>query len=188
MLTAHELLTFEPRRPWFARRPSLVHGIAHETRVLIWTQVLAAMAADEGLNVDARVLGWAAAVHDTQRWDDGVDPEHGRRAADWIEKHPDVIPASVPLGRVAHLCRWHAAPDGVIPEMTDELRVFKDADALDRWRIGDLDPSFLRTRSAHRLINVSDALWMRTRGYPESERVFSEIVAAAVTLRILAGD
>ena len=86
------------------------------------------------------------------------------------------------------LCRWHVAADGVIPEMTDELRVFKDADALDRWRIGDLDPSFLRTRSAHRLINVSDTLWLETRGYPESERVFSEIVAAAVTLGILSGD
>lgn len=187
IVAAHEILTYEPMREWFARGPSGLHGIAHETRVLIWTQLLAAMAPDEGLNVDGGVLGWAAAIHDTQRWDEGIDHEHGVRAADWIEKHPGIIPASVPLDRLAYLCRWHVATDRVIPEMTDELRVFKDADALDRWRISDLDPSFLRTRSAHRLTNVSDALWLNTRGNPESERVFPEIVATAVTLGILSG-
>jgi hypothetical protein len=188
IVTEQEILTYEPMREWFARGPGSLHGIAHETRVLIWTQVLAAMAPDEGLTVDVGVLGWAAAVHDTQRWDEGIDPEHGVRAADWIEKHPDVAPASIPLDRVACLCRWHVAADRLIPEMTDELRVLKDADALDRWRIGDLDPAFLRTQFAHRLINVSDALWLKTREHLESERVFSEIVATAVTLGILSGD
>ena len=41
-------------------------------------------AAAEGLVVDAGALGWAAALHDTQRFDDGIDPEHGSRAAEWM--------------------------------------------------------------------------------------------------------
>ena len=44
-----------------------------------------------------------------------------------------------------------------------ELMVFKDADALDRWRIGDLDPSSLRTESARALLEISYRLWHEAR-------------------------
>lgn len=62
---AAQIRRFEPRPNWFARGPDGIHGLVHEARVLIWTQVLAAAVADEGLRVDADVLGWAAAIHDT---------------------------------------------------------------------------------------------------------------------------
>lgn len=176
---------FEPRAEWFCRHGGGIHGIAHEARVLIWTQVVAAAATDEGLNVDADVLGWAAAIHDTQRHNDGADPMHGDRAADWIERQPELLPASVSMERVAYLCRWHVPPDEHAPAMTDELKVFKDADALDRWRIGDLDRSRLRLAASTRLLDASYALWSATAELDDNPAAFSEIVKAAIEMDIL---
>ncbi|MBP7748007.1 MAG: HD domain-containing protein [Phycisphaerae bacterium] len=176
---------FQPQPEWFARGPGGIHGIVHETRVLIWSQVLAAMVADEGLVVDPDVLGWASALHDTQRLSDDRDPEHGSRAAAWIEQRPDLIPPPVPLARVAYLCRWHVPPDHAAPELTDELRVFKDADALDRWRIYDLDPTLLRTRSAHRLLTASRELWSLTDVVNAGAQGFQQVIQAAVGMGIL---
>ncbi len=184
-ISASQIRKFEPKPEWFHCCLDGIHGLAHKTRVLIWTQVISAMATDEGLTVDPDVLGWAAAIHDTQRWDEGVDSEHGARAADWIESHPDLLPSSVSLGRVAYLCRWHVPPDHRAPEMTDELKVFKDADALDRCRIGDLDPSLLRTHAAYELVETSRSLWKATRGLDHERQVFSKIVKAARRIGIL---
>ena len=145
----------------------------------------AAMAIDDGLDVDPDVLGWAAAIHDTQRWDEGIDPHHGERAAEWIENHSALLPPSVPAERVAHLCRWHVPPDHLAPQMTDELKAFKDADALDRWRIGDLDPSYLRLPATERLLAVGRSLWEETRHFDSGPEVFSRIVKAATRIGIL---
>ena len=92
MVSATRIRRFEPKLEWFAHRPGGIHGIVHEARVLIWSQVLAGVAADEGIHVDSDVLGWAAVVHDTQRQSDGIDPEHGSRAAGWIERRRELIP------------------------------------------------------------------------------------------------
>lgn len=184
-VSADRIRLFEPRAEWFCRGAGGVHGIAHETRVLILTQVLAMAAGDEGLNVDADVLAWAAAIHDTQRHNDGADPKHGDWAADWIECRPELLPKSVPLERVAYLCRWHVPADERAPEMTDELRLFKDADALDRWRIGDLDRSRLRLAASMRLLDASYSLWSGTNELNDSPNAFAEIVKAATAMGIL---
>ena len=69
--------------------------------------------------------------------------------------------------------------------MTPELKVFKEADALDRWRISDLDPSFLRTKAAQHLTVASRKLWKSTRGPLEARHAFDEIVAAAIVLGLV---
>ena len=177
---------YEPDPRWFVQSASGIHGLGHETRVLIWTQILAEMARQAGSSIDDAVLGWAAAVHDTQRWDDGDDPDHGRRAASWLADHRSVVPPNVSLERVIYLCRWHVPPDHLAHDMTMELRVFKDADALDRWRISDLNPSFLRTASAQKLLRPSQALWTETASACSSEKVFTRILRVAQRLGILA--
>ncbi len=183
-VSATRIRQYEPQTEWFEREPGGIHGIVHEARVLIWSQVLAVLGVREGLAVDPDVLGWAA-VHDTQRQDDGSDPEHGSRAAEWIERQPNLIPATVPRARVAYLCRWHVPPDHRAPEMTDELRVFKDADALDRWRIYDLDPRLLRTRIAHTLLSASRNLWSLTDHLFDSGEAFEKVVSTAVEIGVL---
>jgi len=176
---------FEPRADWFYRGPIGIHGLGHETRVLIWTQVLATSARNEGLSADTDVVGCAAAIHDTQRWNDGIDADHGARAARWIEKNPQLLPENVPLERVAYLCRWHVPSDYKAPEMTDELKIFKDADALDRWRIGDLDPTYLRTKTARQILDASLSLWSATFSLSDSENLFQQIIDIAVQQEIL---
>lgn len=187
-IAVSQIKQYEPDPRWFVHSPGGIHGLGHETRVLIWTQILAEMVRSEGLSVDAEVLGWAAAVHDTQRWDDGDDPDHGTRAADWLAKDPRILPPAIPLEQVLYLCRWHVPPDHWAPEMTTELRIFKDADALDRWRISDLNPSFLRTASAQKLLLPSYALYAQTADIHRSEHAFLSILEAAQALDILAED
>jgi uncharacterized protein len=182
---ATQIRRFEPKPEWFERGPGGIHGIVHEARVLIWSQVLSVLVTGENLTVDADVLGWAAAIHDTQRQNDDIDPEHGARAAVWIERQPELIPATVPLQRVAYLCRWHAPRDHRAPEMTDELRVFKDADALDRWRIYDLDASLLRTKAAHGLLDASHEVWSLTDDVGDGKQAFEKVVRAAVRIGVL---
>ena len=178
---ATRLRGFAPQPGWFIRKPEGIHGLGHETRVLIWSQVLTSMVRDEDLKVDGNVLGWAAAVHDTQRWNDGIDAGHGARAADWILERPHLIPAPVSLDRIAYICRWHVPNDGDAPEMTPELRVFKDADALDRWRIDDLDLAYLRINAAKQLLDASYALWEDTHGFIDATEMFDQIIDVART-------
>lgn len=178
-LTAAKIRQFEPKPDWFVRTPEGIHGLGHETRVLIWSQVLVSMVGHEDLDVDGDVVGWAAAVHDTQRWNNGIDGGHGARAADWILERPHLIPASVPIEQVAYVCRWHVPNDDNAPEMTPELKVFKDADALDRWRIDDLDPAFLRTTAARQLLDSSYSLWEATRGFVHATAMFEQIIEIA---------
>lgn len=112
--------------------------------------------------VDSKALAWAAAIHDTRRHSDGYDRDHGERAARWVTVHRDRLPAHCDLDQVAYLCRWHVPPDRAAPLMTDALKLFKDADALDRWRVGGPSPKMLRTRAAHRLLGPSRRLFEST--------------------------
>jgi hypothetical protein len=89
------------------------------------------------------------------------------------------------LEMVSDLCEWHVPPDHLAPQMTSNLKVFKDADALDRWRIADLDPAFLRTKSAHRLLEGSHELWARTHDLDDGDSIFQNIVACADRFGIL---
>ncbi len=85
--------------------------------------------------------------------------------------------------QVAYVCRWHVTPDCSVPDMTPKLRVFKDADALDRWCIGDVDPSFLRTGSAHRLrqrLPKSKLIIVEEAGHSETERGITRALVEAV--------
>lgn len=56
-----------------------------------------------------------------------------------------------PFECVLLCCRLHETSDRDIPVMTPELMCIKDADGLDRVRIDDLNPSFLRTETARLL-------------------------------------
>lgn len=124
------------------------HGLGHITRVLVWSARTADLLARPLRRAE---LLWAAAIHDVRRWTDGGDHEHGERAARWAldelpQLRPDVA-AGIDLELVASLCRNHVPNDHLIDEWTDELRVLKDADGLDRVRFSGLDPSRLRLRS-----------------------------------------
>ena len=94
-VTIARVRRFEPDPGWFVQAPEGIHGLGHETRVLIWSQILSSMVREENIVVDSDVVGWVAAFPDTQRWNDGIDAGHGTRAADWILPLPTVLPEPV---------------------------------------------------------------------------------------------
>lgn len=148
----HFLDEYVPARAWFDRQDDEAfkgtHGIGHITRVLVWTAQIAERFKEP---LRREELFWAAGLHDIKRWDDGRDEQHGERAAVWTltefpPLRPDIAEA-IDLQFVAELIRGHVINDALILEWSDELRVLKDADGLDRVRIYDLDPERLRLRS-----------------------------------------
>jgi HD domain len=170
---------YRPRPEWFAHDPAGIHGISHVSRVLVWAEQVGAWMQAQGRPVDLEVVRLAAVTHDVGRFDDGRDPEHGRRSASWVRRHREALPAPLDEARieaVAYCCTWHVPPDAHAPLMTNELICLKDADALDRVRIGDLDPRRLRTPQARRLPGAARRLldastrprdgepWERVRG------------------------
>ena len=56
-------------------------------------------------------------------------------------------------------------PDRAIARLSLELVILKDADALDRARLGDLDASRLRLARAQRLIEPAERLEEATNRY-----------------------
>jgi uncharacterized protein len=55
-----------------------IHGIGHWSRVWYHGRMVA-----QALDVNPSILAWFALLHDSQRHTDGLDRDHGRRAADF---------------------------------------------------------------------------------------------------------
>lgn len=161
------LAPYLPEERWFRFNPRGIHGAPHTARVLVWADSLARkLGKPNALRLEE--LRWAAAVHDIGRVDDGIDRGHGERSAAWVLARLAIErPATAPLdlGFVAHLCRWHEIPDHDIDRLDLELLILKDADALDRARLGDLDPERLRLAQARRLIGAAERLERVTNRY-----------------------
>ena len=152
---------FMHRRLKFHMADSLFHAAPHCERVLLYALILGEDIFREKTDL-LDILAHASVFHDTRRHDDDLDTGHGARAALYyeqfcrdnrdIEFHPES----------AYLMRYHDLDDSVgieairkrFGEESDRVltlyAIFKDADALDRWRLGShgLDPSFLRTDPA----------------------------------------
>jgi hypothetical protein len=178
MIRPGTLVPFLPASAWFRHNPYGIHGVAHAARVLVWAEVLAGTVAGPQA-IDRDALRWAAACHDIGRENDGIDPQHPARAAAWVlAKLRTVRPTAteVDVDRVAELCRWHTSSDRAVPRMTLELLILKDADALDRARLGDLDPGRLRLARARDVVALAEELYRRTGEGPEAtgERVLAE--------------
>lgn len=158
-----------PQPDWFAGDLHGTHGFGHAARVLFWADVLARARLADGLAVDIEVVRWAAVLHDSQRISDASDPEHGRRAADWVleTNHAPLWRLSTAARQaVAYCCEWHVPLDAEAPRMTPELVCLKDADSLDRVRFGSLQRRFLRTPQAHRLVTAAQLLFDATSTAP----------------------
>jgi hypothetical protein len=148
-----------PKESWFwMRPPSELHGLGHTARVMTWACVLT-----QGTQWFEPVV-WAAACHDLRRHDDGRDPEHGFRAGRWVwRKLPGLLrrpPAA--LEWIASACDWHVCSDSRSEWDHPVLWLLKDADGLDRVRLYDLDPRYLRRPEAVALADKARRLYEAT--------------------------
>lgn len=157
---------FMEQRVDFLLRDSALHTRAHCARVLLLALVIGNHyhAQDDELDV----LAACAVFHDTRRQDDLLDVGHGKRAANYYQAFCSTGKLAFDE-RVAAIISWHDQPDadGIAAITRDQGKrcaqlycVFKDADGLDRIRLGrsELDSSQLRTDYAPELVPFAERL------------------------------
>ncbi len=160
---------------------SILHGPAHMMRVFILQELIATQLEREGLTVNREATRWAASVHDIGRVDDGDDLEHGTRSAEWMRNHVPNNMSPEAIDVATYIVHWHTPEDEAAPTMTTELKILKDADGLDRIRLGDLDARFLRTNAAHQLIELAQQLYEGS--LPDDS--FQSVLYAATKLNLI---
>lgn len=144
------------------------HTKAHSARVLLLALLIGYQ---KGLGAEElEKLGVMAVFHDSRRLDDGVDQGHGRRAAEYYKDYCREQNLYFD-DHVYHIIYYHDQDDTIglaeiekftaISERGELLyQIFKDADALDRFRLGPeaLNEKFLRTKEAYKLVNFAKNL------------------------------
>lgn len=153
------LQNYWPQEVWFAH-PSQIHGINHSVRVLILQEILALHLIKSDCILDQEALRWAAATHDIGRIDDGLDLDHNERSGHLAQEYlKDIVPEEV-IKEVQYLNRWHNINEELIPNLTNELKVLKDADSLDRVRLSDLDIRYLHFPQAKELVSFAKLFFL----------------------------
>ena len=138
---------------------SEVHGRGHIHRTLLYAALIAWK---EGLSeADVRQLFRAAAYHDVGRSSDGYDLYHGARSAlrlaeltgmegeALLQLQAAVAAHARPEGEMESILRAYGPAD--YPRALKLTKLLKDADNLDRVRLGDLKTKFLRHDGAKAL-------------------------------------
>jgi len=166
--------------------PSTLHGQAHVARVMVHAFRL--IAATGWLDEAPRL--WAAVyLHDLARTHDGRCHRHGADAMQKLDSMPQVrelfsaggvVEADFEIIRTAvvHHCLLEEL-DPAHPHWR-LTSLLKDADGLDRVRLGDLDPLFLRNDESRAMVPFAHALYDRTWGrIPVGDGHFEELWASA---------
>ena len=154
--------------------PSSLHGQAHVTRVMVHAIRLIAATRQHHLGPQL----WASVfLHDLARSHDGVCHRHGADAAQRLRDEPDLqrrlseaglTEADYPAIEAAVTA--HSAPKEVSVDHPQWplIALLKDADGLDRVRLGDLEPRYLRHTETKQMIPFAQALFDATDGLVET--------------------
>ncbi len=152
----------------YFERPRSIHGVKHAYRVLFHTLILCKLC--KMPEPDKELLVLAALFHDIGREHDGVCFKHGKRS---VEKMValDLAPkdreaAAISEFIITYHCigdsqaesDLHAIPTAFRNRAWRLFNILKDADGLDRVRIGDLDVNFLRNPESARLSQLANEL------------------------------
>lgn len=135
-----------------------IHGIGHIYRVMVGCALLGEMIKTPR----AALLAFCGAyIHDLARSNDGVEPMHGENAAKYHFERYNHLWEKYNLTDeerdfVRDAVTFHSRPSR--GQLSNEgyriLAILKDADALDRCRLGDLNPRMLRHDESQLLIKV----------------------------------
>lgn len=167
---------------------SEIHAMPHCERVLLYSLLIGASIF--GDDEDAlTILAHASIFHDTRRQDDYLDTGHGARAAvyyeDFCKQNPDITYHP----EAAYLMRYHDLDDKIgreaiikaFPNEADRVlklyAIFKDSDALDRWRLGNrgLDARYLRTDKAKNMVDYARGVVAETTPKELLDRIEEQV-------------
>lgn len=150
----------------FLLKDSALHTRSHCMRVLLLALMIGNACKLKDDDLDA--LAAMAVFHDSRRESDMLDHGHGKRAAEYYKAFCARNSFPVFDERVYAVISQHDCDDKIgVAECkklgqncVDLYLVFKDADGLDRLRLGSkmLDPSMLRTKAAVDLIPFAQKL------------------------------
>jgi hypothetical protein len=165
-LTALPIESLAPSTEIFAFH-SHVHGQPHVSRVIIHTLLLVDALGYEDYGPSA----WAAAyIHDIGRRNDDICREHGRYSMERLETLPEIKSLLEKGGvtpedweGITFAVENHCRPD--IPRTHPYwtlTAILKDADGLDRVRLGDLVSGLLRFPQSRALVPFATALYEQT--------------------------
>ncbi len=155
--------------PGLFSHPSRLHGQAHVARVIVHSLILV-----DALGLDACApKAWAAAyLHDIGRRHNGRCRNHGKYALDKLSTLPHVTSFLVEGGVAEE--DWEGISVAVENHCREEIpkthphwtltAILKDADGLDRVRLGDLNPRYLRFPQSQKLIAFAQDLYDETDG------------------------
>lgn len=160
-----------------------IHGIGHIYRTMIGCALIAHLLQKprEGL-----LAFCGAYIHDLARETDGEEPEHGAMAVvKYFEKFnylwdkyglTEEERLFVQKAVTQHSIREQMTPkdDGY-----DVMAILKDADALDRCRIGDLNPRWLRYPESRMLVTKMKEIYKWTQ-HVNSDLSFRHFVSKVV--------
>lgn len=148
------------------------HTKAHCARVLLLALYIGHQKGLSDEEMDA--LGMAAVFHDSRRLDDRIDKGHGGRAAEYYKDYCRKHDLSYDAGTY-YISYYHDRDDSFglseiskSPDLSERTvllyKIFKDADALDRFRLGPdgLDVRLLRTKEAHGLVSFAKYLLQKS--------------------------
>lgn len=136
-----------------------IHGVSHWMRVRENGLRLAKLT---GANPE--VVELFAFLHDSKRLNDGLDPGHGERAADFVRSLGGSLIAlsGESFGLLVFACEYHS--DGLI-EAEVTVQTCWDADRLDLGRVGIRpNPKYLCTSAARQPEMIKWA-WGRSREF-----------------------
>jgi hypothetical protein len=148
---------------------SLLHGQAHVSRVLVHAFRL--VEATGFVHEMPRL--WAAVyLHDIARHHDGRSARHGADAWVRFADLPDVRTLFARGGvrdedypAIQSAVTLHSAGELLLTDPSWQLTaLLKDADGLDRVRLHDLDPTYLRHPEARTMVRFAEQLYRETDG------------------------
>lgn len=178
------------RQDFFDIRSSL-HGIDHTYRVMCHCLILGARLKAER---ETRLALCAAFIHDMARKHDGRCHMHGTWAAEnKLPLFSDLFLSAGVGPEALDEIRASVSNHSLLEELSPEDRyyrstaILKDADALDRIRLGEanLNVSFLRFNESRGLISFSRLLYAQTQKEPVPD--FAALLGRAHSLLAVAG-
>lgn len=152
--------------------PSRLHGVLHTYRVMAHVLRLGELT---GRITEARNAFFAAYIHDMARKHDGYCTQHGTDAANLklplykslFQQNGASLNDLLIIGKATTM---HSLGNELPANDPDwyTVAILKDADALDRIRLGenDLNPSYLRLSETHTFVDFAKQLYYKSFSQP----------------------